>query len=93
MIRLLRRLVANFFDRNDDLNIGGIPLSVTILDSGISKESFLSNVVLKDKEEARSGIHAVIPMVLRISLTYVCIDPDSRNNVSAESLTRFRAIL
>lgn len=74
MVRFLRRMVANFMGSNGNLLINGLPLEEVVRGEHESTDSFIKEIVLKDKEEALSGIHVVIPLVLRISLIYVVLD-------------------
>lgn len=81
MIRLLRRMVANLLRDHPDLTVNDMKLSETVQLENLSMERFTEEVILRDKEEARLGIHAVIPLALRVSTMYVYLDSSDRTDV------------
>ena len=86
MVRFLRRTVANFLLLNSDLHVNGLSLRDSVQSEYFpSFQKWIEEVVLKDKEDARSGILAVIPLVLRISLVYVFLDSSDKTKVICSS--------
>jgi len=81
MVSFLRYVVGEFLLRNPNLPINGIPIHSAAQTEGKDLNEFVLNTVMKDKEDASGCVHAVIPLVLRISLTYILLNMDDKTNV------------
>ena len=82
LVRFLRRSVGNFILSNPNLKINDISLHSAAQEGCANFNEFVTKVVLKDREDAIGCIHAVIPLVLRISLKYVMLDVDKNTGVN-----------
>ena len=89
MIRILRRMVANFITNNKDLSLNGITILQTITQDYAVVDEYITDVVLKNSEDARAPITSVVPLVLRINLDILILD--GKDNVSvAVSFNNYR---
>jgi hypothetical protein len=72
-------LCFNFLKLNSDFEINGLSLENSVSSEFSTLEDYTQSVVTKPNEEARLVVINVLPLVLRIALNCVLLDPkDSR---------------
>jgi hypothetical protein len=84
MVSFLRYVVGDFILRNPYLPINEISINSIVQSEGKDLNEFVMSSVVKDKEHAIDCVHVVIPLVLRISLTYILLNMNERANVRVE---------
>jgi hypothetical protein len=71
-------MIYNFCKNNPDLQIDGLALQTQVTE--MLFQEFLENVILEDKQLARSLIFVVAPLCLRISINVLVLD--MKDNIS-----------
>lgn len=71
---MLRRMIHTFISLNKSIKLQDINIQEGIQPDAKSIEEYLENIVLKEREEARTIIIVITPLVLRISLEVILLD-------------------
>lgn len=74
-------MAAEFLKMHSDLTINEIPLIAAVQSEFKSMKQYIKKVVLKDSEDARLIVIAIMPIALRISLDCVYLDMHDEENV------------
>lgn len=79
---MLRRMIYNFIESNHALDISGRSLDKLISDSEqMIVQEFMEGIILTDKQDARSTILLLVPLVLRIEIDIFVLDLNDKISV------------
>jgi len=81
MVRVLRRIVANFLKKYPNLPLNDLPINLTFQGDYKTMSEYLRSNVLIDKEDASTATLSVIPLALRYSLIIVMLFPKDETKV------------
>ncbi len=78
---MIRLMVNAYINMNPNFKLEGLSLEDCVASEAASLEEYRSQILLKDKEYARTLVIALTPLVLRVQLRVVMLEAQEKSKV------------